>query len=177
MPCASCRSRVDHGPGFGFSDGAGARAAGPLPTGPQATPLPTLPESNVPDVSATVGSTKTRPAFRLLPQFVPGSEDWSRPYADVLNTQYDKWLAFKKGISEQYKLDFGIDYSFYPQWGTKGAPVYANVYYPYVTWKPFKDTQFGSGEINIVTSHQAYFSTQNTSSQASRLGLITFPND
>ncbi len=168
FPMAPARAQLADNP---------ASAANPLPTGPQATPLPTLPESNVPDVSATVGSTKTRPAFRLLPQFVPGSEDWSRPYADVLNTEYDKWLAFKKGISEQYKLDFGIDYSFYPQWGTKGAPVYANVYYPYVTWKPFKDTQFGSGEINIVTSHQAYFSTQNTSSQASRLGLITFPND
>src|SRR5947208_531603 len=30
---------------------------------------------------------------------------------------------------------------------------------------------------SIVTSRQAYFSTPNTSSQASRLGLITFPND
>jgi hypothetical protein len=152
-------------------------ATNPQATGPLATPPPTLPESNVVDTSAFAGSTKDRPAFRLLPQFVPGSEDWSRPYADILDAEYNKWLAFKKGISEQYNLDFGIDYSFYPQWGTKGQPVYANVYYPYMSWKPFKDTQFGSGEFNIVTSHQAYFSTQNTSSQAARLGLITFAND
>jgi carbohydrate-selective porin (OprB family) len=156
----------------------GISASSSLAQSPDNPPgSPTLPESNVPDVSATAGSTKDRPAFRLLPQFVPGSEDWSRPYADILNTEYDKWLAFKKGISEQFKLDIGIDYSFYPQWGTKGTPVYANVFYPYATWKPFKDTQFGSGEINIVTSHQAYFSHQNTSSQAGALGLITFPND
>jgi hypothetical protein len=152
-------------------------ATNPQATGPLATPPPTLPASNVVDTSTFAGSTKDRPAFRLLPQFVPGSEDWSRPYADILDAEYNKWLAFKKGISEQYNLDFGIDYSFYPQWGTKGQPVYANVYYPYMSWKPFKDTQFGSGEFNIVTSHQAYFSHQNTSSQASRLGLITFPND
>jgi hypothetical protein len=152
-------------------------ATNPQATGPLATPPPTLPASNVVDTSTFAGSTKDRPAFRLLPQFVPGSEDWSRPYADILDAEYNKWLAFKKGISEQYNLDFGIDYSFYPQWGTKGQPVYANVYYPYMSWKPFEDTQFGSGEFNIVTSHQAYFSHQNTSSQASRLGLITFPND
>src|SRR3977135_1247720 len=93
----------------------------------QAPDGPSLPNSNVVDGEKNAGSTKTRPAFRLLPQFVPGSEDWSRPYADVLNTEYDKWLAFKKGISEQYKLDFGVDYSFYPQWGTTGAPGCATV--------------------------------------------------
>lgn len=168
VPATSARAQLDSDPGS---------AVIPQPTGPQATPVPTLPGSNVVDVSEEAGSTKTRPAFRLLPQFVPGSEDWSRPYADILDAQYNQWLAFKKGISEQYNLDFGIDYSFYPQWGTKGTPVYANVYYPFASWKPFKDTQFGSGEINVVTSHQAYFSTQNTSSQAARLGLITFPND
>src|SRR5690242_13362469 len=98
---------------------------------------PTLPDSAVVDVSKEAGSTKSTPAFRLLPQFVPGSEDWSRPYADILDREYDKWLAFKKGVSDQFNLDIGIDYSFYPQWGTKGNPVYANVYYPYATWKPF----------------------------------------
>jgi hypothetical protein len=142
------------------------QAAAPDSPDSAATAPPTLPNSNVVDVEKNAGSTKTRPAFRLLPQFVPGSEDWSRPYADWLDSGYNQWLAAKKDVSERFKLDFGIDYSFYPQWGTKGTPVYANVYYPYVTWKPFKDTQFGSGEINIVTSHQAYFSTQNTSSQA-----------
>jgi len=143
----------------------------------QAPEVPTLPNSNVVDVEKNAGSTKTRPAFRLLPQFVPGSEDWSRPYADWLDNGYNQWLAAKKDVSERFKLDFGIDYSFFPQWGTKGQPVYASVFYPYVTWKPFKDTQFGSGEVNMVTSQQAYHSNQNTSSQAARLGIITFAND
>jgi Carbohydrate-selective porin, OprB family len=143
-----------------------------------ATPAPpTLPGSTVVDVGREAGSTKSTPAFRLLPQFVPGSEDWSRPYADVLDGYYNQWLAFKKGISDQYNLDLAIDYSFYPQWGTKGQPVYLNVYYPSATWRAFTDTPIGSGKIDVVSSHQAYFSTQNTSTQATRLGLITFAND
>ena len=150
----------------------------PVLLAPPATgPVKTLPDSPVVDVSETAGSTKTRPAFRLLPQFVPGSEDWVRPYADALDFEYDKWLAFKKSIDDRYKLSLGIDYSFYPQWGTKSNPVYANVYYPSASWKPFTNTAWGSGEINLVTSHQAYFSNQNTSSQAGKLGLITFAND
>ena len=83
----------------------------PVLLAPPATgPVKTLPDSPVVDVSETAGSTKTRPAFRLLPQFVPGSEDWVRPYADVLDNEYNKWLAFKKSIDDQYKLSFGIDY-------------------------------------------------------------------
>src|SRR5947208_9125651 len=81
FPTAPARAQLADNPGS---------AANPLPTGPQATPVPTLPESNVPDVSATVGSTKTRPAFRLLPQFDPGAEEWSRPYRDGLNAGYYK---------------------------------------------------------------------------------------
>jgi hypothetical protein len=144
---------------------------------PQAGPVKTLPDSPLEDVSETAGSTKTRPAFRLLPQFVPGSEDWSRPYADALDREYDQWLAFKKSIDDQFKLTFGIDYSFFPQWGTQSNPVYANVFYPNASLKPFTNTSVGSGEINVVTSHQHYFSNQDTSSQAGRLGLITFAND
>ena len=153
-------------------------AAGPAGAAPSpAVELPTLPGSTVIDIDKEAGSTKDTPAFRLLPPFVPGSSDWSRPYADILDREYDKWLALKKGISDQYNFDFGIDYTFFPQWGTKSNPVYLNVYYPYATFRPFTNTEIGSGEINLVTSHQVYFSKQNTSSQAAQIGLITFAND
>lgn len=160
-----------------------AQAPGPVLVQPSAPytagtqGVPTLPNSNVTDIDQAVGSTKTRPAFFLLPRYVPGSEDWSRPYADALDAQYAKWVSFKDEISAKYNLTFGLDYSFYPQWGTKSSPVYLNSFYPYATWKPFTNTPVGSGQIDIVTSHQAYFSDQNTSSQASKLGLITFAND
>jgi hypothetical protein len=146
-------------------------------TGSQNAGLPTLPGSPVTESSEAAGSTKTRPAFRVLPQFAPGSTDQSRPFADMLDYEYDKWLAIKKGVSDQANLDLSIDYSFFPQWGTKSNPVYANVYYPSGAFRPFTDTSIGSGEIYVTTSHQVYFSKQNTSTQASSLGLITFPND
>src|SRR5262249_9510852 len=79
-------------------------------------PLPTLPNSNVVDIDKALGSTKTEPAFSLLPRYVPGSSDWSRPYADLLDAQYAKWTDFKDSIASSFNLTFGIDYSFYPQW-------------------------------------------------------------
>src|ERR1700726_2832542 len=62
----------------------------------QPAEAPTLPNSPVVDVEKNAGSTKTRPAFRLLPQFVPGSEDWARPYADWLDNGYNQRLGGKK---------------------------------------------------------------------------------
>lgn len=169
---------------FGLSWGlASARAEaddtanGPPAAAANTLPLPTLPNSSVTDVDEALGSTKTRPAFYLLPRYVPGSTDWSRPYADALDAEYAKWTAFKDYISSNYNFSFGIDYSFFPQWGSQGNPVYGNVYYPYATWKPFTNTPIGSGELSLVTSYQAYFSNQNNSTQAAKLGLITFTND
>src|SRR5258708_10746912 len=117
----------------------------------QAPEVPTLPNSNVVDVEKNAGSTKTRPAFRLLPQFVPGSEDWSRPYADWLDNGYNQWLAAEVAVSVRFELVFGIDYSLFAQLLPKGQPFYATVFYPYVTCKPLKYTQFGSREPRVLT--------------------------
>jgi hypothetical protein len=151
---------------------------GPTAVADSATwPLPTLPRSNVVDVSKAVGSTKTTPAARLLPPLVPPFTDWSAPFADYLDAEYDKWLAAKKSIGVQFNIDLAIDYSFFPQWGTKGNPVYANIYYPSLTWRPFTGSPIGSGEIDVVTAHQTFLGSQDTTAQAARLGLITFAND
>jgi hypothetical protein len=140
-------------------------AADPLPTGPQATPGPTLPESNVPDVSAAAGSTKTRPAFRLLPQFVPGSEDWSRPYADVLNTEYDKWSPSR--ASARHKLTSGSIIPL-PAVGTKGAGRER-----LLSLRNLETDTHSLRRNQHLTSHQA-ISVPRTPAAASRLRLITF---
>lgn len=167
-----------------LSAGVAAAAAfaqspkGPTTAGDSAAwALPTLPQSNVVDVSKAVGSTKTTPAARLLPPLVSPFSDTSNPLADYLDVQYGQWLAVKKSVSDQFNVDLAFDYSFFPQWGTKSNPVYANIYYPSVTWRPFTDASIGSGEVDVVTSHQAFFGRQDPSSQAARLGLITFAND
>lgn len=146
-------------------------------TAGQALLLPTLPGSSIIDVSEAVGSTKTRPAFFLLPRFVPASTIWSKPYTDVLDQEYDKWLATKQTISNDYNLDLSIDFSFFPQWGTSGKPVYAAIYYPSATFRPFTDTPVGSGEIEVTTAHQTFFTTNDTNTQAAHLHLISFAND
>ncbi len=139
-----------------------------------ATPPPT---SNVVDADKASSSTKTMPAFRPLTIPSPEFTDWWKPYADDLDAGYDKWLTVKKSISNQFNLDLSLDYSLFLQWGTKSQPIYLNIYYPSATWRPFTGTPIGSGEIDIVTSHQDYASNQNAISQAARLGLITFAND
>jgi hypothetical protein len=133
--------------------------------------------SSAVDVDKTPNSTKSVPAFRPLPILAPEFTDWWKPYADAVDAQYDKWLMFKKAITDQFNLDLALDYSLFLQWGTKGNPIYLNIYYPSATWRPFTDTAIGSGEIDVVTSHQDYASKQDAVSQAARLGLISFAND
>jgi hypothetical protein len=156
------------------SSPAYAQSLAVLIAGGYAAPMPT---SSVADVDKTSSSTKGMPAFRPVPILGPEFTDWWKPYADGLDAQYDKWLTFKKSISDQFNLDLAVDYSFFPQWGTKSNPMYLNIYYPSAAWRPFTGTAIGSGEIDVVTSHQDYASKQDAVSQAARLGLISFAND
>src|SRR5262249_19291703 len=73
--------------------------------------------------------------------------------------------------------DFFVDFSLYPQIGSKGNPVWLAAYYPSATWQPFTDTAIGSGEVNFTFGHQSSFSGTNNAIQAERVGLITLPND
>jgi hypothetical protein len=134
-------------------------------------PLPAPPGS---DVDTEYGSTRTRPARGILPSLgVPQAAEWARE----LDQGYDRYLDLKKGISDKYNLDFSLDFSYIPQFGTSGHPVHMVTYYPSLTWRPFTDTRFGSGEFNITTGYQNYFSKTNNSKQSAELNLITFAND
>jgi porin len=131
-----------------------------------------------PDIDLEEGETKTRPALDTFPELGFGSStDWTQTFSTPFNRTYDSYLESKKTISEQYNFDFSMDVSQYVQFGSKGNPVWLNVFYPTATWRPFTDTAIGSGEINFTFGHQAYFSGTNTGIQAERLGLITLPND
>jgi len=150
-------------------------SAGLIATGDGTVAAPST--SNVVEIDKTSNWAKSMPAFRPLAIQAPEFTDWWKPYADGMDAQYDKWLTFKKSISDQFNLDLSLDYSFFAQWGTKGHPIYLNIYYPSATWRPFTDAAIGSGEIDVVTSHQDYASKQDAVSHAARLGLISFAND
>ena len=119
-----------------------------------------------------VGSTKTLPATDLQPHLGTYA-------ASFLDPPYDDYLTFKKSISDNYNLDFSLDFSVYPQAGTPdgGKTVWLFVYYPSVAWRPFTDTSVGSGEFNFTFGQQAYMSSADTGIQSERLHIITFPND
>ena len=160
------------GAGTVLSSAYAQSSVGLISTGDGGVATPST--SNVVEVDKTPNLTKSISAFRPLAILAPEFTDWWKPYADGLDAQYDKWLMFKKSISVQFNLDLSLDYSFFSQWGTKGNPIYLNIYYPRATWRPFSDTALGSGQIDVVTSHQDYASKQDALSQARRLGLISF---
>jgi Carbohydrate-selective porin, OprB family len=122
--------------------------------------------------------TKTGSRYRLLPVLLGlrESNDWTQPFVDGIDRQYDSYLAFKKSISDQYNFDFFVDFSFYSQFGSSGHPVWVAVYYPGFSWRPFTDTPIGSGKIDFTTGFQNYFG-HNNSQQAAELGLISLAND
>jgi porin len=117
-------------------------------------------------------STKTNPAPSTRPR-LGGASDW-------FDRQYDEYLGFKKTISDAYNLDFSMDFTIFPQVAAAthaGQPIWLFVYYPSLTWRPFTDTSFGSGQVDVTFGQQAYMSRFNTGKQAASLRLIDFPND
>ena len=88
-------------------------------------------------------------------------------------------MAFKEQLSDRYNLDFSLDLSIYPQFGTPngGKPVDLFSSYANVTWKPFTDTAGGSGEFNVTFGEQQDSTSANTGSQSTQMGLISYPND
>jgi hypothetical protein len=124
-------------------------------------------------------STKVMLAPGVRPLGQGGSRDFMRNMTGELDKQYDQYLAFKNDLSDRYNLDFSLNVSIYPQFGTPngGKPVGLLVYYPNVTWKPFTNTAFGSGEFNFTASQQQYWTSANTGSQSTHMGLISFTND
>jgi hypothetical protein len=142
-------------------------AAGPAPTQPA-----------IKDVDQEEGETKTRPALDTYPRLGFGlSTDWTQPFTAPLDRFYDSYLESKKTVSDQYNFNFSVDFTLYPQFASKGDPVWLAVYYPSATWQAFTDTAIGSGEFNLTFGHQSYFSNTDNAIQAQRLGLITLAND
>src|SRR5262249_46087048 len=97
------------------------------------------------------GETKTRPALVTFPRLgFGGSTDWTQPFSAPLDRFYDSYLESKKLSVTNTISDFFVDFSLYPQIGSKGNPVWLAAYYPSATWQPFTDTAIGSREVNFT---------------------------
>ncbi|MBQ7908348.1 MAG: carbohydrate porin [Elusimicrobiaceae bacterium] len=89
-----------------------------------------------------------------------------------------EYLQFKQDLAEETGIQYGIDISYLMQRGAPGGKQTAiqGYYYPYITWDLFKDTAFGSGQLNANYNLIRYWGTDGTSLQ-NRLGVVAAPND
>jgi hypothetical protein len=138
-------------------------------------------DAAAPDTGTAVfgPSTKVMPTPRAWPPGHGEAHDLIGNLTGGLDSQYDQYMAFKNQLSDRYNLDFSLDVSIYPQFGTPngGKPVDLFSSYANVTWKPFTDTAVGSGEFNVTFGQQQYWTSANTGSQSTQMGLISYPND
>ena len=89
-----------------------------------------------------------------------------------------RYLQFKKDLNDKLGLQYGVDISYTAQ---RGAPSgkqtsIQGYYYPYITWNVFKDTAFGSGQINFNYNFIRYWGIEGTTLQ-NRLGVLAAQND
>jgi Carbohydrate-selective porin, OprB family len=99
--------------------------------------------------------------------------------APSLDPLYDRYLAAKEQLQNQYNLEYYLQLSLLPQWsatGTGGVPL-DFVWTPTLIWRPFADTAFGSGTVTFSAQQNQYWSGVNTTRMQSRLGLLTPPSD
>lgn len=96
-----------------------------------------------------------------------GPAQWGSDYAD-----------FKKALADKTGLQYGVDISYLLQ---RGAPSgkqtsVQGYYYPYLTWDLFKNTAWGSGQLNVNYTLIHYWGLSGSALQ-NRLGLLSGQND
>ncbi len=89
-----------------------------------------------------------------------------------------EYLDFKDNLTHDTGLQYGVDVSVLAQ---RGAPSGKNTsfqtyFYPYLTWNLFKDSAFGSGQLNVNYNLVRYWGTSGATLQ-NRLGVLSAQND
>jgi len=105
--------------------------------------------------------------------------DFMHDITKLLDDLHDDYRRFKKELRRDYNLEYSIQVSIFPQWGTpNGGPgVVQLAYAPNIIWSPFTDTAVGSGSLAFAMEQTQYWTKATTASQQVRLGLITPPNN
>jgi hypothetical protein len=114
-----------------------------------------------------------------VPQPNSNATDFTADLFSGYNKLYDDYTAFKNRLNTDYNLSFSMQTSYFLQSATPngGPPVSLFVYSPSVTWTPFNNDTWGSGQVNIAFSQNQYWSGTTTAAQQARIGTITAPND
>ena len=96
-----------------------------------------------------------------------------------LDPYYDQYVAWKEQLENQYDIEYSVQLSLLPQWGSpKGGSAGVDfVWSPSITWKPFADTAVGSGAFAFWMQQNQYWTGTNTPAFQTRAALLTPPSD
>jgi Carbohydrate-selective porin, OprB family len=92
---------------------------------------------------------------------------------------YGAYLAFKRQLKDEIKLQYSLVMTALPQWGLpKGGPGVVNfITSPNVAWQAFADPSIGTGSFNISLLKYQFWTAQDTDAQSTRLGINTPSSD
>jgi hypothetical protein len=95
------------------------------------------------------------------------------------DSSYDSYKDWKKSLATNYGLTFSMQTSYFLQSATPdgGKPVSLFVWSPSVTWTPYDNSTWGTGQVNVAFQRAQYWSGANNASQQARIGTITGTND
>jgi hypothetical protein len=139
--------------------------------------------------TATISPGQGKRATGITGQFQRQTGTVTQPTAEATdftadlfhgyNLLYDDYTAFKNRLAADYNITFSMPASYFLQSATPygGKPVSLFVYAPSLSWTPFHDDTWGSGQFNIAFSQNQYWSGTTNAAQQARIGTITGPND
>lgn len=115
----------------------------------------------------------------IVPAPLEEATDFTADLTRDFNASYDRYLAFKKRLKDDFNITYSIQSSYFLQGATPdgGKAVNLYVWSPSVSWKPFSDTAIGSGLFKVAFSQQQFLTSTDTAIQNSLMGTITAPND
>jgi hypothetical protein len=129
----------------------------------------------VPDAGAAQAHHEASPETPALAQQIlaePNVSSWLDPY-------YDQYLTWKERFQKEYNIEYSLQASILPQWGTpkSGSAGMDFVWTPTIAWKPFTDTTAGSGVFTFSVQQNQFWNSPNTTTFQNRAGLLSPPSD
>ncbi|HEU0154713.1 MAG TPA: carbohydrate porin [Stellaceae bacterium] len=96
-----------------------------------------------------------------------------------LDPLYDRYLVWKEQLQANYNLQYYLQVSLLPQWGTPhGRPaLFDFIWTPTIVWKPLTDTPAGSGSFTFSAQQNQFWTRANAVALQARAGLLTPPGD
>lgn len=158
--------------------GMGLLAAAALPAASGTAPAQEPAAAPATAAAATSAHTgeEAKPRIDLGPPAESG--DFTQPLTHTLNGAYDEYLAFKTRLQDEYNIGFTMPASIYTQWaGPNGGQGNVElVYTPNIVWKPFTDTEIGSGSVDVLFQQYHFWTRPSTGTRLATMGLITQTN-